>query len=85
MPKGRVERLIPRRFQTVGNMAEEGVEVRAYCQTCDLWLNVSPEMLRKAYGASYSLIGKRPKCRRVSCSGSVLFLAQGHGRFEPLS
>jgi DNA replication protein DnaC len=64
---------------------KEGVEVRAYCQTCDLMLRVSPDMLSRAYGDSYTLIGERPKCRRVGCSGSVLFLAQGQVQFEPLS
>lgn len=85
MPKGKVERLVPLRFQTVGKMDEEGVEVRAYCQSCDLWLEVSPKLLRQAYGDSYSLIGRRLRCRRVGCEGKVLFMAKGHGRFEPLA
>lgn len=85
VPKGKVERLVPLRFQTVGRMDDEGVEVRAYCRTCDLLLEVSPKLLRQAYGDNYSLIGRRLKCRRVGCDGTVLFMAEGHGRFEPLS
>lgn len=85
MAKGRVERLVPLRFQTVGKMDDEKVEVRAYCQRCDLWLEVSPKLLRQAYGDNYSLIGRRLRCRRVGCDGTVLFMAEGHGRFEPLS
>jgi len=84
MPKGRVERLIPRRYQTVGNMIAEGVKVRAHCSKCDLNLVVDLELLRSHNGDTFSLIGKRGKCRRLGCDGSTVFLAEGHGRYEPL-
>jgi hypothetical protein len=72
MPKGRVERLIPRRYQTVGNMIAEGVKVRAHCSKCDLTLVVDLELLKSHNGETFSLIGKRGKCRRLNCDGSVI-------------
>jgi len=84
VPKGKVERLIPKRFQTISNMIKEGVKVRAHCSKCDLTLVVDLELLQSHHGPEFSLIGKRGKCRRLGCEGSTVFLAEGHGRFEPL-
>lgn len=84
MPKGRVERLIPKRYQTIGNMLKEGVKVRAHCSKCNLTLVVDLELLTSHHGESFSLIGKRGKCRRLNCDGSTVFLVEGHGRYEPI-
>jgi hypothetical protein len=84
VPKGKVERLIPKRFQTVANMIKECVKVRAHCSKCDLNLKVDFELLQSHHGPAFSLIGKRGKCRRLGCEGSTVFLAEGHGRYEPL-
>ncbi len=84
MPKGKVERLIPKRFQTVSNMIKDGLKVRAHCSTCNLTLVVDLQLLQSHHGSEFSLIGKRGKCRRLGCEGSTVFLAEGHGRYEPL-
>jgi hypothetical protein len=84
MPKGRVERLIPKRYQTIGDMISGGVKVRAHCAACNLTLVVDLELLRSHYGEDFTLLGRRGKCRRLDCDGSTVFLASGHGRYEPL-
>ncbi len=85
MPKGTQPRLVPHRFVTLGAMSAEGVRVRSWCRTCDTVLEVSPTEMMVTRGADFSLIGHREPCRCVGCDGTVFFLANGHGRFEPLT
>jgi hypothetical protein len=85
MPKGTQPRITPRRFATLGGMVKEQVRVRSICRKCDTALEVDPAMLMAFYGPGYSLIGRTDPCRCVGCSGEVFYLANGHGRFEPLT
>lgn len=85
MPKGSQPRLTPKRFATLGGMVEERVRVRSWCRKCGTALEVSPDLLMAFPGPDYSLIGREDPCRCVGCDGTVFYLANGHGRFEPLT
>lgn len=85
MPKGSQPRIIPRRFTTPGAMAVEEVRVRSWCRKCGTALEVNAAEMIATRGAAFSLIGHEEPCRCVGCDGVVFFLANGHGRFEPLT
>lgn len=85
MPKGTQPRIIPKRFQTLGGMVDEGVRVRSWCRTCSTALEVEPAMLLAFHGPDYSLFGREDPCAVVGCQGTTFYLASGHGRFEPLT
>lgn len=85
MPKGTQPRIMPRRFATLGAMSAEGVRVRSWCRKCQTVLEVSPVEMMATRGAEFSLVGREEPCPCVGCDGMVYYLANGHGRFEPLS
>ena len=72
------------RHASVGSILEYQIEVRAHCYTCDLTLEVSPELLHAAYGDQLRLIGRLSPCRRVGCQGKAVFFAKGESGFIPL-
>lgn len=74
----------PPEYKTVGSLLKNNIAVRAHCFTCDLTLEVAPEMLKAAYGDDFRLVGKLGSCRRVGCDGKAIFQAETDGSFTPL-
>ena len=85
MPKGLHPRIVPEAWRTVGQMAEAGIRVRAWCRKCGTVLEVSPAMMAAYHGPGFSLLGLEAPCRVVGCDGRVFFMADGRGRFENLA
>ena len=76
-----------RRAETLYEMQQAGWEVISRCSTCGLMMPVDLDVLIWRLGASASLWNRRPRCRRIGCSGRVEFQARfwPGGYYQPLS
>ena len=75
---------LPPELQTVGSLLQNKIALRAHCFTCNLTLEVAPEMLKATHGNDFRLIGKLETCPRVGCDGKTIFQAQTDDSFKPL-
>jgi hypothetical protein len=85
MPKRLQPHIMPKCFATLDGMVEERVRVRSWCRKCGTVLEVSPTLLMAYHGPDFSLVEREDPCCCVGCDGVVFYLANGHGRFEPLT
>lgn len=67
-------------YETVERMAKAGWKLRTRCEQCRLELNLSWRVVILTLGPNYSLWNRKARCRKVMCSGKVVFLAQHHPR-----
>ena len=73
---------------TISDMARIGWVVMARCQACQLDLRIDLELMVRLNGADLVLFGRTCRCRRMGCSGRMLFMGtppgEQHGLFWPL-
>ena len=66
--------ILPKAYQTVGNMRLEGIQIKAWCTKCQLVFKVDLVAIILRKGPDYSLLGKHPPCRIYECDGRCNFL-----------
>lgn len=79
-------RITPNWVKTVGAMIDEGIAVRVSCRKCHIMLRVDLDAIAAVKGRDYSLLGRTPPCKSVTCDGHCHFLySDGAGTpFRPL-
>lgn len=79
MGKGTPER--PAYTYSVGGLIKQGVEVRAWCNTCMApYIVVDLARIAEARGDGFSLWGKKSSCRLTEgCKGVIRFFHGGRG------
>lgn len=68
-----------RKCETVVDMMAQGWEVLSSCEKCRLQMNVDLKTISRVRGPTFSLWNRRSRCRRVGCSGVVVFQAKAPG------
>jgi hypothetical protein len=67
------------RCETVADMQAQGWEVISECRTCGLAMRVDLDLIAWRTGAKTSLWNRKARCRRLLCSGWVVFKAKAPG------
>lgn len=79
--KNTATRLLPLWAVSVGAIARSNGLLRSQCATCGTEFREDAALLSAGYGATYSLAGRKQRCRKVACNGSVTFkVARSYGR-----
>ena len=75
--------ILPKAYQTVGQMRLNGVNISAYCGKCRNAFRVDLVALIMVRGPDYSLIDQHPRCRIIDCKGRCNFLVSA-GKGTPM-
>lgn len=62
--------------QTVDDMRRHGWDVISRCATCGLVMRVDLAALATLRGPTFSLWNRKPRCRRLGCTGHASFQAR---------
>jgi hypothetical protein len=63
-------------------MRDQGWHVISKCTTCSLQMAVALPDLIKLVGVEFSLWNRRPPCKRIGCTGRVMFMAKPPGCYQ---
>lgn len=58
---------------SVAKMRAGGWDVRSYCRTCHLMMQVDLALVERVSGPGVVLWNRQGKCRRIGCAGIVEF------------
>jgi hypothetical protein len=72
--------------ETVADFTRDRIEVISACDKCDLRMVVDLQVIAKVSGPLTSLWNRRAPCKRIGCSGQVVFKAKfwGQNIYQPL-
>jgi hypothetical protein len=75
------------KVETVADMLRERWDVITSCQKCGLAMVADLALIARESGPTTSLWNRSSPCRRIGCTGSVVFMARAPGKtyHEPLS
>lgn len=62
--------------RTIGIIRREGWPVHAVCLTCGLQMTVDLARIERERGPDFVLWGKSGPCRRLRCTGKVMFMVE---------
>jgi hypothetical protein len=66
--------------ETVADLARDRIEVISVCGKCDLRMTVDLRLIARVSGPATSLWNRKAPCKRIGCSGVVVFRAKFWGR-----
>jgi len=66
--------------ETVADMQRKGWDVISSCQKCGLAMATDLVVIARLSGPATSLWNRSSPCRRIGCTGAVVFLAKIPGR-----
>ncbi len=65
---------------SVSEMRQRGWVVMARCQACQLDLRIDLDLVVRLNGPDLVLFGKSCRCRRMGCSGRMIFMGTPPGQ-----